>query len=178
MAMTIMNNTGAEIAISAFNQNMKQVDKSLVKISSGQKFKNANEDTAGYSMSERMIEKIRALFQDDQNLQNGSAMVKTAERGIDQIVANLRTMKELAINAANDSNTDEDRRTIQKEIDQRREVINDIVLGTKYNGKTLLDGRWSKELETGTAPQGERLSLPDNYESVWVDTAEPLGNYF
>ena len=74
MAMTIMNNTGAEIAISAFNQSIKQADKSLVKLSSGQKFKNANEDTAGYSMSEKMIEKIRALFQDDQNIQNGSSM--------------------------------------------------------------------------------------------------------
>ena len=64
-------------------------------------------------------------------------------------------MKAKAIDAANDSNTDEDRATIQKEIDQRREVINDIVLGTKYNGKILLDGRWEKVVETGTAPQGE-----------------------
>ena len=87
-------------------------------------------------------------------------------------------MKALAIDAANDSNTDEDRRTIQKEMDQRREVINDIVLGTKYNGKILLDGRWEKVVEIGTASQSERLSLPDSYESVWVDTAEPPENYF
>ena len=89
------------------------------------------------------LEKIRELFQDDQNVQNGSSMVKTAERGIDQIIDNLRTMKAKAIDAANDSNTDEDRATIQKEIDQRREVINDIALGTKYNGKILLDGRYA-----------------------------------
>lgn len=114
-----------------------------MKLSSGQKFKDASEDASGYSMSERMIEKIRALYQDDQNIQNGSAMVKTAERGIAQIVENLRTMKELALDAANDSNTDEDRHTIQKEMDQRRKLINDIALGTKYNGRILLDGRYS-----------------------------------
>ena len=144
MAMTIRHNEGAEMAINAFNQNFKLADKSLIKLSSGQKFKNANEDAAGYSMSERMIEKIRALFQDDQNVQNGSSMVKTAERGIDQIIDNLRTMKAKAIDAANDSNTDEDRATIQKEIEQRRQVINDIALGTKYNGKILLDGRYTE----------------------------------
>ena len=91
-----------------------------------------------------MREQIRSLFQDDQNVQNGSSMIRTAERGIDQIVQNLRTMKELAIDAANDSNTDEDRAIIQKELNARRAVINDIAIGTQYNGKILLDGRWSR----------------------------------
>jgi len=51
-------------------------------------------------------------------------------------------MKELAIDAANDSNTDEDRAAIQKELEARRAVINDIAIGTEFNSKILLDGRW------------------------------------
>ena len=143
MAITVMYNAGAQISLNSLNQNLNQVGKSLEKISTGQKFNDANGNAASYAISEKMLEKIRTLFQDDQNIQNGSAMVKTAERGIDQIVENLRTMKELAIDAANDSNTDEDRAIIQKELNQRREVINDIALGTKYNGKILLDGRYT-----------------------------------
>ena len=66
--------------------------------------------------------------------------------GIDNIVEELRSLKELAINAANDSNTDEDRRTIQKEFVQRMDTINDIATTTAYNGKTLLDGTHAKKI--------------------------------
>ena len=143
MAMTVLYNSRAQLALSNLNKNNLQANKSLSKLASGEKFVGAQGESASYAISEKMREQLRSLFQDDQNVQNGSSMVKTAERAIDQIVQNLRTMKELAIDAANDSNTDDDRRIIQKEIDQRREVINDIALGTKYNGKILLDGRYT-----------------------------------
>lgn len=131
MAMTVRYNEGAQLALSTFNKNNSQVNKSLLNLSSGEKIIGAQGDSSSYAISEKMRVQIRSLYQDEQNVQNGSSLVKTAERGIDQIIENLRTMKELAIDAANDSNTDEDRRTIQKEIDQRREVINDIAIGTK-----------------------------------------------
>ncbi len=168
MAMKVMYNAGAQIALGALNQNNKQADNTLAKLASGQKFVGAQENSSSYAISEKMLEQIRSLFQDDQNVQNGSSMVKTAERAIDQIVQNLRTMKELAIDAANDSNTDDDRRIIQKEIDQRREVINDIALGTKYNGKILLDGRYgwaAKPFENGT---GGKNNTVQNIKSAFT----------
>ena len=143
MAMKVMYNAGAQMSLRELNANTSNASKALTKVSSGEKFSGASNDPASYTISERMREQIRSLFQDDQNVQNGSAMIRTAERGIDQIISNLRTMKEKAINAANDSNTDDDRRTIQKEIDQCRHVIDDIAIGTQYNGKILLDGRWT-----------------------------------
>lgn len=83
-------------------------------------------------------------MQDDQNVQNGSVLLRTAERGINQVIEELRSLKELAINSANDSNTDDDRRTIQKEFDSRIATIDEIALGTNYNGKILLDGRYGR----------------------------------
>ena len=145
MAMTILYNSGAQSALNTFNQNNLQANNSLLKLASGEKFIGAQGESASYAISEKMREQIRSLYQDEQNVQNGSSLVRTAERGIDQIIENLRTMKELAIDAANDSNTDEDRHTIQKEIAQRRKVINDIAIGTQYNGKILLDGRYTKQ---------------------------------
>ena len=108
------------------------------------KIVDAQDDASAYAISERMRVRIRALDQANQNVQNGSALLKIGAGGIDNIVEELRSLKELALNAANDTNTDEDRRTIQKEFVQRMDTINDIATTTAYNGKTLLDGTHAK----------------------------------
>lgn len=154
MAMTVLYNSGAQLALSTLNKNNLQANKSLLKLASGEKFVGAQGESASYAISEKMREQIRSLYQDEQNVQNGSSLVRTAERGIDQIIENLRTMKELAIDAANDSNTDEDRHTIQKELEVRRAVIDDIALGTKFNSKVLLDGRYGKKSQSMTIGSG------------------------
>ena len=145
MAMSILNNTGAQLSLGQLNKNISKVGKALSKVSSGQQIVDADDDASAYAISERMREQIRSLMQDDQNVQNGSSLIRTAERGIDLIVQELRNLKELAIDAANDSNTDEDRRTIQKEFDARTATIDEIAIGTNYNGKILLDGRYNRE---------------------------------
>ncbi|MBR3050916.1 MAG: flagellin, partial [Selenomonadaceae bacterium] len=143
MAMTVMHNAGAQLSLGELNRNINKAGKALAKVSSGMKINSAQDDASAYSISERMRGQIRALLQDNQNVQNGSSMVRTAERGIDQIIQNIRTLKEKAIDAANDSNTDEDRATIQKEFGQLVNTIDDIAIGTQFNGKRLLDGTYS-----------------------------------
>ena len=160
MAMTVMYNRGAHVALNELNNSNDKLGKALAKVSTGQRIVGAQDDGSAYAISERMRGRIRSLFQDSRNVQNGSSMVRIAERGVDQIVQILRTMKELAIDAANDSNTDEDRHTIQKEIDQCRETINDVVFGAQFNGKILLDGRYGESptpLEPGTGGKNTRI---------------------
>ena len=145
MAMTVMHNAGAQLSLGELNKNINKAGKALARASKGERLVDAGDgDSSAYAISERMREQIRSLLQDNQNVQNGSSLLKVAERGIDQIVEELRTLKELAIDAANDSNTDEDRRTMQKEFDSRIATIDEIAIGTEYNGKILLDGRWSR----------------------------------
>ena len=149
MASTVMYNEGAQLSLGQLNKNITKAGKALARVSSGMRIVGAqDDDSASFAISEKMREQIRSLLQDNQNVQNGSSMIKVAERGIDQIVRLLDNMKQLAINAANDSNTDEDRRTIQKEFDSRMATINDIAIGTEYNGQRLLDGTWSHGKET------------------------------
>ena len=144
MAMKAMYNAGAQLSLAQLNKNINKAGKALAKLSSGKRKIGAQEDdSASFGISEKMREQIRSLLQDNQNVQNGSSMLRVAERGVDQIVQELTRLKELAINAANDSNTDEDRKTIQKEFDSVTTTIDDIALGTNYNGKILLDGRWA-----------------------------------
>jgi len=137
--MIVKNNMSAVNTLNILNKNQSALSKSLQKVSSGMKINDAGDDASGYAISERMRVQIRSLNQDNQNTQNGNSMMKTAEGAVSSTVEILKTLKEKAINAANDTNTDEDRRTIQKEINQMVDQIDDNALAT-YNGKYLVDG--------------------------------------
>ena len=143
MAMTIKNNPSALSALNQLNKNNATLNKSLSKVSSGMKIVRAGDDSSAYAISERMRVQIRSLDQNRQNVQNGSTMLKIAHGGIQEIVDELRTLKELAINAANDSNTNEDRAIIQKEFSQRIATIDELATWTNYNTKSLLDGTYA-----------------------------------
>ena len=148
MAMVVQHNAAAQLALGELNKNTTKVGKLLGKVSSGQKINSAQDDASGYVISERMREMIRTLNQDHQNVQNGSSLFKIAEGGINSIVEELRNLKELAINSANDTNTDVDRLTIQKAFDQKKANINDIATETNYNSMILLDGRFANSATT------------------------------
>ena len=143
MTMIIKNNPSALSALNQLNNNNSMLNKSLAKVSSGMKVTRAGDDASAYSISEQMRVQMRALEQNQQNVQNGSTMLKIAHGGIQEIVNELRSLKELAINAANDSNTDSDRAIIQKEFDQRIATIDELASWTNYNTKTLLDGTYA-----------------------------------
>ena len=139
MAMVVKNNMTAINNLNTLNKNSSALSKSLQKVSSGMKINSAADDASGYAISERMRVQIRSLDQANQNTQNGSSMMKVAEGAVSSTVEILKTLKEKAVNAANDSNTDSDRQTIQKELDQSIDQINDNANVT-FNGKYLVDG--------------------------------------
>ena len=151
MAMVVKNNLMAVRTLNQLNQNNSELNKRLAKVSSGMKITSAGDDASGYSISERMREQIRSLNQDVQNVQNGSAMIKIALGGVEDIINVLRAMKEKAINAANDSNSEDDRRTIQKELTQMTATINDMALDARYNGKRLIDGSYDPKIKYADA---------------------------
>ena len=138
MAMVVKNNMTAINTLNTLNKNSSALSKSLQKVSSGMKINSAADDASGYAISERMRVQIRSLDQANQNTQNGSSMMKVAEGAVSSTVEILKTLKEKAVNAANDSNTDSDRQTIQKELDQSIDQINDNANVT-FNGKYLVD---------------------------------------
>lgn len=139
MAMVVKNNMSSINTLNILNKNSEALAKSLAKVSSGMKINSAADDASGYAISERMRVQIRGLEQDICNAQNASSLLRVAEGAVSSTVEILKTLKEKAINAANDTNTDLDRRTIQKEFEQRIDQINDNAMVT-YNGKYLLDG--------------------------------------
>ena len=137
--MITKNSMNGVRTLNTLNKNNKLLTKSLKRISSGMKINTAQDDVSSYAISENMKVQIRSLDQAMQNVQNDMAMMKTAESSVTSTLEILKTLKEKAIDAANDTNTDDDRLTIQKEVDQLIDQIDDNALVT-FNGKHLLLG--------------------------------------
>ena len=158
MAMVVKNNMSAVSTLNTLNKNSSALSKSLQKVSSGMKINSAADDASGYAISERMRVQIRSLDQANSNTQNGSSMMKVAEGAVSSTVDILKTLKEKVINAANDTNTDADRQTIQKELDQSIDQIDDNANIT-FNGKYLVDGSHNNKVTaTCTALTNESLA--------------------
>ena len=160
--MQIMNSGATMAALGELRKNDTTLGKELRKVASGMKVNGAGDGASEYAMSERMRVRLRSLDQDIENAQTDRSLVNVASGAIQDIVDNLRSMKAMAIDAANDHNTDADRATMEKEFDQRKEQIDDIAATTNYNGKLLLDGRYylpiaAKESEAASAISGTTI---------------------
>ena len=174
--MVVKNNMSAISTLNTLNKNSSALAKSLAKVSSGMKINSAADDASGYAISERMRVQIRSLDQDNQNTQNGQSMMKVAEGAVSSTVEILKTLKEKVINAANDTNTDADRQTIQKELDQSVDQINDNAVIT-FNGKYLVDGSHNTSVAaTTTSLTNESLSEDAKFTDQFTKLKDRNGN--
>lgn len=114
--------------------------KSLERLSSGLRINRAADDAAGLAISEKMRGQIRGLNQAVRNAQDGISLIQTAEGALNETQSILQRMRELAIQASNDTLTTEDRYQIQKEINQLTEEVQRIGTFTEFNTQRLLDG--------------------------------------
>jgi len=122
--------------------------KSLEKLSSGLRINRAGDDAAGLAISEKMRGQIRGLDQAARNAQDGISLIQTAEGGLNETHSILQRMRELAVQASNDTNTANDRAEIQKEVDQLATEITRISTDTEFNTKKLLNGDMGKTFTT------------------------------
>lgn len=137
--MTINNYVMSIGILNTLNKHSASMANHLRHISTGLRIANVADDPAGWAIGQRMDVRIRGLDQASRNAQQSKSLLKVADGGISSTVDILRTLKEKAIEAANDTATTTDRQTIQKLFDQYADQIDDNALVT-YNGKYLLDG--------------------------------------
>jgi len=124
--------------------NTNATSKSLEKLSSGLRINRAGDDAAGLAISEKMRGQIRGLDQASRNSQDAISLIQTAEGALNETHSILQRMRELAVQSANDTNTDQDRKNIQDEMDQLNKEIDRIADTTQFNTKNLLDGSMGK----------------------------------
>lgn len=138
--MIINHNIAALNTYNRLSANNTQTSKSLEKLSSGLRINRAGDDAAGLAISEKMRGQIRGLDQAQRNAQDSISLIQTAEGALTETHSILQRMRELAVQASNDTNTTSDRDEIQKEINQLTDEIDRIANTTEFNTQKLLEG--------------------------------------
>ncbi len=159
MGMVINTNLSALNTYNQLNKNSNLMNSSLEKLSSGYRINSAADDAAGLAISEKMRGQIRGLDQASSNAQDGISLVQTAEGALEETESILQRMRELSVQAASDTNTDDDRANIQDEIDALVSEIDNIANTTEFNTKKLLDGSMGKAVTADTANVQTNTSL-------------------
>jgi flagellin len=146
--MRINYNVSSIIAKNALNNNDSRLSISTQKLSSGYKILSAKDDAAGLAIARKMNMQIKALERANQNSNDGLSVVDTADGAMTEIHSILQRMNELSIQAANGTNSDDDRSQIQLEIDQLVDEVDRIADTTQFNAQNLLDGSFSYKAYT------------------------------
>jgi len=143
--------------------------RSTEKLSSGYKINRAADDAAGLAISEKMRRQVRGLTQASANAQDGISMVQTAEGALNEVHDMLQRMNELAVKAANESNTTDDQGYIQKEVDALISEIDRVAETTTFNEKSLLKASATFKLQVGAE------SATDNQIAVSIGKMNSTG---
>lgn len=172
--MKINNNIYALEAYRQMLRNQTLTEGHLEKLSSGLRINRSSDDAAGLSISEKMRSQIRGLGQAERNALDGISLIQTAEGALQEVHAMLQRIRELSVQAANETNAPEDRQEIQKEVNQLRAEMERIGDNTEFNTKTLLDGQFSTQFQIG-ANEGQilKVKIPDTRPTaLQIDTID------
>ena len=178
MALQINTNIGALMASAATSRAMSSMETSMERLSSGQRINTAADDAAGVAIASRMEAQIRGLNQAMRNAADGQALVDTSEGAHLEIVNILQRMREVSVQASNDTYTLQDRTNLNSEIEQLMEEIDRIASSTTFNGQKLLDGSFaSKTMQIGNeATQSVTFSIDDMSTSALGTTVTSSGS--
>lgn len=161
--MRINHNISALRANGQLKDNNAALSKSLEKLSSGYRINRASDDAAGMAISQKMKTQIRGLEMASRNGADGISVIQTAEGALSEMESMLQRMRELAVQAANDTNTLDDRKAIQDEVNQLNEEILRLSDTTEFNTKSLLDGTIAHKSHSSNT-KVEVLTTSDNVE--------------
>ena len=147
--MRINTNLNAMIATNQMSKNTALAGSSMEKLSTGLRITKAGDDAAGLAVSEKMRAQIRGMEQAERNVQDGISMVQTAEGALEEAGNIAQRMRELGIQAGNDTLAPEDRTKVKEELKQLQDEMKNISEETKFNGKQLLNTAGTFTIQAG-----------------------------
>jgi len=143
MALTVATNTGALMAQAAASSVNKEMEVSMERLSTGKRINSAADDAAGVAIASRLSAEIRGTNQAVRNAMDAQALIDTAEGAHIEIVSVLQRMREVAVQAVNDTNSASDRTSLNTEVTQLKAEMNRIKDVTTWAGINLIDGSYS-----------------------------------
>ncbi|MBQ7221239.1 MAG: hypothetical protein IJS28_09695 [Synergistaceae bacterium] len=138
--MNVGNNNTINMVYNALTATNKAIEKTARALSTGQRTASASDNAAGMAIGMNISAQVAGVDRAIRNTQDGISLLQTAEGGLDQINSMLQRMRDLSVQAANDTLTSQDRSYIQNEIDELRKNIDNVASNTTFNSKRLLDG--------------------------------------
>ena len=159
MALGINTNIPSLNAQRNLNTSQSSLATSLQRLSTGLRINSAKDDAAGLAISERFTTQIRGLNQAIRNANDGISFAQTAEGALGTIGDSLQRIRELAVQAANDSNSASDRQSLNNEVGQLVNEVNRIALSTEFNGGRVLDGTQNDLFFQVGANQGQTIAV-------------------
>jgi flagellin len=164
MALSINTNVASLNAQRTVAKNKDAMAVSFQRLSTGNRINSAKDDAAGLAIGERMQSQIRGLNVAVRNANDGISMTQTAEGALGETGSMLQRIRELAVQAANDTNSTSDRQALQTEVGQLVAEIDRIATQTTFNGRTLLDGSFgTAQLQIG---QGANQTISTSFDSA------------
>jgi flagellin len=167
MSIVVNTNIGSLNAQRSLAESSRELSTAMERLSSGKKINSAADDAAGFAIAERMTAQVRGLNMATKNANDGLAMLSTIENATNDVTDMLQRIRELAVQAANDTNSSTDREYLQKEVDSLLNEINRVASQTVYNDKVVLDGTLSGQLQVGT---DNLQNIAFNIKSIDTDT--------
>jgi flagellin len=174
MALSVATNTGALMAQAAANSVNKEMETSMARLSTGQRINSASDDAAGVAIASRLTSEIKGTNQAIRNAMDGQAMIDTAEGAHKEIESILQRMRELAVQASNDTNDSTDRLNLNTEFGSLIEEIDRISDVTEWAGQALLaaDASFTFQIGSGTAAADSLTVTIDGMGTASLGTTE------
>ena len=159
MPQTINTNNVSLNAQRNLNQSQSSLATSMQRLSSGLRVNSAKDDAAGLAIAERMNTQVRGLNVAARNANDGISLAQTAEGALGKVGDMLQRMRELAVQAANATNSVDDRKALQAEVSQLRDEVDRVAKGASFNGKKLLDGSFTAATFQIGANSGDSITV-------------------
>ena len=159
MAQVINTNIMSLNSQRNLNRSGSAMATSLQRLSSGLRINSAKDDAAGLAISERFTTQVRGLNQAVRNANDGISFAQTAEGALGSVGDSLQRIRELAVQATNDTNSASDRQAINNEVDQLISEVNRIAMSTEFNGGRVLDGTQSSLFFQVGANEGQTIAV-------------------
>jgi len=159
MALSINTNIASLNAQRNLGKTQGSLTKSLQRLSSGLRINSAKDDSAGLAIANRMNSQIRGLNQAVRNANDGISLAQTAEGALQESSNILQRIRELGVQSANDTNTADDRESLQAEVTQLIAELDRIATSTQFNGQTLLNGNFSDAVFHVGANANQTISI-------------------
>jgi flagellin len=174
MSLVLNTNVDSMVAQNSLTSSGTQLASALQQLSSGLRVNTAADDAAGYAIAQGMTSQINGLNQASRNANDGVSLTQTASGALSEVTSDLQTMRDLAVESLNATNSTNDRQDLNAQFSQLLADINNVAANTQFNGVNLLDGSFQgADFQIG-ANAGQIISV----SAIASAAANAVGNYY